>query len=315
MTYKEYNTPMNVRELIDEFCDEKDAKPSTIELYRKMLYLYVRWQSVNRLDIRKPTPAHLVKYKKFLLDERERSARYVNVSFAALKQFYSWMDGKGYYHNIAREIKSVPVPEGFTRVPLMAADVKKLIASIDSSTLSGVRDKALISLLFTCALRLGEALSLRICDFDPQKESLQVLGKARRQREYVQLTADVSKLITHYLALRADGKKPDDPLFAGHRRGLYSEIYASPLSTNTGVNIITHRLEKAGMKQKNVSAHSLRHGAACELVMAGNTLYEVSVFLRHRNLNISRIYTAYTERKLLNKNQPESILNSLIMTE
>jgi integrase/recombinase XerC len=264
----------------------------------------------------------------------QHSASYVNLNLTAIKLFYRWLEEKNYYTDIARNIRSLARDKNFKKIPLLPDQVKKLRAVCDDTTLKGARDKALINLLFSTGIRLGEALRLNTEDIYLEQSMIMIMGKGRSDKEPIRVPSVVMDQISHYLSIRTDsmdivfkkylttnkGKiieknkevREPIPVFIPHTR---ERLYGSKpkrLTVSAASQMIQRLLDKAGLKQKGISAHSLRHGAAVSLVLQGKSQYEVSVFLRHNSLEISRIYTRFAEKLLMQKNMPEDTLYSLI---
>lgn len=304
-----YNTGKDISDLIREFQQEHDAKPGTLKLYKFLLHKFYYWMQVKGYDIRSPKEKQLLWWKKELL-ENDKSPAYINLCLSAVKSYFRWMETNGYYTAIGANVKAVTRDENFKKIPLLKEDVKKLLNSIDDTTITGTRDKALISLLFANGLRLGEALGLNISDMHEDKNLLFIKGKGRFEREPVMVNEGVINRINLYLEQRTDDITANSPMFIPHRKG--TNLTPAGLTRESATEVINRRLEAAQLKRPGVTAHSLRHGAAVELILSGATLYEVSIFLRHRTLNISRLYTRYSERILMARNGPESKLFSLI---
>jgi integrase/recombinase XerD len=310
----EFNTARNLVDLIKDFVSEHDSKPGTLKIYKFLLWKFFIFMKIKGYNQRSPGEKHLLWFKRELL-ETGKSPAYVNLCLTAVKTFFRWMEANKYYTAIGATVKAVERDPNFKKVPLFKEDVKKILQGIDDSTLTGSRDKALITLLFSNGLRIGEAVGLTIGDFDPDKGLIYITGKGRFEREPVNVSPGVTRLINNYLDLRKnwhDELKPDSPLFISHKEKFCLNAHKNRITPHTATGIINSRLIKAGIKRPGVSAHSLRHGSGVELILSGSTLYEVSIFLRHRSLNVSRLYTKYSERILMNKKGPESTLFNML---
>jgi len=308
--FNKLNTPLSYRNLILEFCAEWDAAPGTLETYRALINRFFFWMGKTGYEPYAPKENHVLIYKK-TLKARESSASYVNLNLSALRSFFVWCERKDYYQNIMLNLKALPRNREFVKAPLMGDDVKKLLTTCDTSTLRGSRDFALIRLIFTCGLRLSEALSVRLCDFNPRNNTVAIKPKHRYEREVISIDQVVADDLQLYLSMRQDELAEGTPIFAAHP---VNGRWEAPrlFRRNDASTMISKRLKDAGLKQPGISCHSLRHGAACSLIMNGATLYEVSVFLRHKSADVSRIYTRYIETKLTKKNGPEKYLSTLL---
>jgi len=156
---------------------------------------------------------------------------------------------------------------------------KKLLDTCDSSVL-GLRDFAILSLLWANALRRAEVCKCNIGDFDFELKILRIFGKGRgNQSEYVFLGDSTRDAIASYLSTRK--ALGDDPLFIAHKAGYEGRR----LSTNSIYNIVHNRGELAGISKK-MSPHRIRHSAiTTALDVTGGDVRRVQKLSRHSNLN------------------------------
>lgn len=304
-------TALSTAEILREYQSEVDVTPGTADRYVYMIdRLWVKWMAQKRLDYRQPTENELLRYKRHLIEKGTASA-YINLIISALRSYFRWLERKGYYPNIASGLKPVPRDHDFKKPPLLAPDVANIFQQINTGTIRGRRDKILIGLLFSCGLRLNEALSLDIKHVDLVRNVISIKGKGRINRQQIPIPAALAKQINGYLAER-DDPNPDEPLFKAHKTDIYDEIGSPRLKRGSAYNIMKRYLVKAGYDKPGLSAHSLRHGAAVTMLQKGATLHEISMFLRHTNLNISRLYIQAAEKEVLNEKAYESQLFEMI---
>jgi integrase/recombinase XerC len=170
---------------------------------------------------------------------------------------------------------------------------KKLLDTCDSSLL-GLRDFAILSLLWANALRRAEVCKCNVSDFDFELKSLRIFGKGRgNQSETIFLGESTRDAISLYLGMRSGfdvSAQPngygDDPLFVAHKAGYEGRR----LSTNSIYNIVHNRGELAGISKK-LSPHRIRHSAiTTALDVTGGDVRRVQKLSRHSNLNTLMIY-------------------------
>jgi integrase/recombinase XerC len=161
---------------------------------------------------------------------------------------------------------------------------KKLLDTCDRSVL-GLRDFAILSLLWANALRRTEVCKCNIGDFDAELKSLRIFGKGRgNQSENVLLGEMTRDAISVYLGTRSGGG--DAPLFVAHKAGYEGRR----LSTNSIYNIVHNRAASAGISKK-MSPHRIRHSAiTTALDVTGGDVRRVQKLSRHSNLNTLMIY-------------------------
>ena len=161
---------------------------------------------------------------------------------------------------------------------------KKLLDTCNSSVL-GLRDFAILSLLWANALRRAEVCKCNVSDFDAELKSLRIFGKGRgNQSETIFLGESTRDAIAVYLGTRSGCG--DEPLFIAHKAGYQGRR----LSTNSIYNIVHNRAELAGISKK-MSPHRIRHSAiTTALDVTGGDVRRVQKLSRHSNLNTLMIY-------------------------
>jgi site-specific recombinase XerD len=167
--------------------------------------------------------------------------------------------------------------------------VRALVQSCDRSTVAGMRDFAILTMLVRFGMRRGEVAGLRLDDIDWRAGELVVRGKGQRV-ERLPLPADVGEAIAVYLR---DGR----PLgFSG--REVFVRIKAPwrPLTGGGVTQVVVSASKRAGIGE--VTAHRLRHTAATELLRQGAPLHEIGELLRHRSVLTTAIYAKVDRDRL-----------------
>ncbi len=182
---------------------------------------------------------------------------------------------------------------------------KDVLNSIDRSSIIGVRDYALLVLLWSNALRRSEVAKADIKDFDPDGMTLRIYGKGRgTESETVSLGRGTVGAISNYLELRED-VNPDDPLFIAHKPGYIGHR----LHTNSIYNVVKKRCEAAGIL-KVMSPHRIRHSAiTTALDKTDGDVRKVQKLSRHANLNTLMIYD---DNRVNAQKDVTNLLDSLI---
>lgn len=168
-----------------------------------------------------------------------------------------------------------------------AADALDAVGDLASAPWLGLRDVALLTLLYGGGLRIGEALGLKRHDA-PTGESFVITGKGGKQR-MVPLLPIIVSACAAYLAACPFALKPDDPLFVGARGG--------PLNPGV-VQRQVRRLRAALNLPEETTPHALRHSFATHLLRAGGDLRAIQELLGHASLSTTQRYTALDATKL-----------------
>ena len=178
---------------------------------------------------------------------------------------------------------------------LTADEVMRLIDSVETSDTKGVRDRAIIELLFSSGLRVSELCNLNRDHINLTRGEFTVRGKGQKDRP-VFISPEASEWIAAYLKTRTDSAVPLFIRYSGadqvDTRG--EDLRLTPRSVQ---RIVSFYARKAGIT-KHVSPHSLRHSFATDLLMNGADLRSVQVMLGHSNISTTQVYTHVTDPHL-----------------
>jgi integrase/recombinase XerD len=175
----------------------------------------------------------------------------------------------------------LPKREGLQRQAFSAEAMAAILETMDVTTPAGLRDRALFELIYSSGLRVSEAANLLIKDVSLNRREMIVRGKFARDR-IVPFTRDARRYLALYLKGRIYGK--DGPVFCG----VYGNKALRPGSVGRR---FTDLLKKYNMKRKELSAHSIRHATASQLLDNGAGIRHVQELLGHRNLETTVRYT------------------------
>jgi integrase/recombinase XerD len=188
---------------------------------------------------------------------------------------------------------NIETPHGWARLPktLSSQDVESLLGQPDRSRPLGVRDKAMLELLYATGLRVSELVGLKLQDVNLERGFVVVVGKGSKERA-VPLGETAAAALRDYL----DGARPlllkgtaTDALFvSGRRRQITRQMFWER---------IKHYVRKAGIRQR-VSPHTLRHSFATHLLDNGADLRAVQAMLGHSDISTTQIYTHVSRERL-----------------
>ena len=207
---------------------------------------------------------------------------------------------RGFYKFLAVERKQDQSPADDLRPPrawpalpkfLDLADVDRLLAVPDTSTPIGLRDKALIEVLYATGLRVSELLALKAGDLNLEEGHLTCIGKGDKQR-MVPLGHQAARWVSQYIAEARPTlvtKRGSPWLFVNARGGALSRVGFWKLLKAYGI--------KAGISRE-LSPHVLRHSFATHLLGRGADLRMIQVMLGHADLSSTEIYTHVIEARL-----------------
>jgi len=174
-------------------------------------------------------------------------------------------------------------------------EIERLLEQIDTSTDTGLRDRALVELLFSSGLRVSELVNLNRDHINTKRREFMVRGKGQKDRP-IFISESAASHIDAYLAARMDNLPP---LFLSYSRNNVVDNSGDfrRLTARSVQRIVTRYARLAGIT-KHVSPHTMRHSYATDLLMNGADLRSVQAMLGHSNISTTQIYTHVTDQHL-----------------
>jgi len=285
--------PDNSDVLADQFLHhlrvEKGLAKNTIESYSRDLLRYFAFLEKSRLLPLKASQIEIMEYVSSLAGSL--SIRSIARNLSSLKVFYRFLmsDGK-IQTNPARLISNPKLPRRLPGV-LSGEEVERLLAAPDAQTTRGMRDRAMLELLYASGLRVSELVGLRVAGINLEAGWVRTLGKGSKER-MVPMGSKAQQSLKEYLAYSRPSllkKRSSSYLFVTSR--------AKPMSRQAFWKIIKRCTRLAGIS-KEISPHSLRHSFASHLLEHGADLRSVQIMLGHSDISTTQIYTHVTRERL-----------------
>lgn len=275
---------------------EKGRSLKTIENYS--LYLNRFYEFAGDIKVGKIDLDMVSKWRKWLNrykgdDGREVSKTTQNYHLIALRSFLKYL--------ARRDVKAL-APEKIElasskrpQVSFLDADeVMALFDACDTSNIIGLRDRAILELLFSTGLRVSELVKLNIDSINLDKGEFSIRGKGQKDRP-VYVSDSAKEAIHNYLKQRKDSY---EALYVqASKRKNEEDVTISRLTPRTIQRIVERYRTKAGIT-KHVTPHTLRHSFATDLLGNGADLRSVQSLLGHANIATTQIYTHVTDPQL-----------------
>ena len=290
-------------DLYTRFTNYIDASEKTVQTYTRAIRQYAKWASEN--GITQPTREDILRYRDELKENHKPTT--VQNYITALRLFFQWTEQEGLYPNIANHIKGAKLDRSHKKDYLTSRQVKKVMQTAKEESLQGLRDYAILALLFTGGLRTVEISRANIEDIRTAGDNtvLYIQGKGREEKtEYVKIMPEVEDAIRAYLAARKPAST-NEPLFTSTS----NNSKGKRISTRSVSDIVKQALIKAGFNSDKLTAHSTRHTAVTLALLGGQSLQEVQQFARHANITTTQIYAHNLDRA---KNQCEETIAKAI---
>lgn len=272
---------MNNATLIDKFLDyywlSSGASQNTLSAYRSDLKLFSKWLDSN---LSRASNIHINDYFK----HRQLSAATQARILTCLRIFYQYL--------ITQQlIKTNPTaklhhPKQIQKLPvfLNIEEVDQLLNTPDKNTIFGMRDRAMLELLYSCGLRVSELITLDYHNINLNEEYIRIHGKGNKER-----LLPMGEVAMDYLNTYEQKARPF-LLKSGQTDHYFLSNRGSGMSRQNFFYIIKAYAAKAGI-DKPLSPHTLRHAFATHLVQQGADLRSVQLMLGHSDISTTQIYT------------------------
>jgi site-specific recombinase XerD len=263
------------------------------------LYLERFVEFTDDIAVEKITPELVRKYRLWLnryKNDNDDELAMITQSYhlIALRGFLGYLSKRG-IPSLSPEKIELPKVSRKQVTFLHFDEVEQLIEQIDTSTNTGLRDRAIIELLFSSGLRVSELVNLNRDHVNTERREFMVRGKGQKDRP-VFISKSASNHVNNYLKVRSDSLPP---LFVNYSRNNHSDNTGNyrRLSPRSIQRIINKYTRLAGIT-KHVSPHTLRHSFATDLLMNGADIRSVQTMLGHSSISTTQVYTHVTDEHL-----------------
>lgn len=297
-----YTMGMNLMELKRQFLEhleiEKGRSVKTIDNYSRYIDRFLLYSKAEKPN--DVTEQGIREYRLWLNRQPGTKAgrgiepmkrRTQNYYLIALRAFLKYLRKRGIESMSPERIELAKVPERSLDL-ITSSELDRFLNAPDETTPQGLRDRALLELLFSTGLRVSELCSLSTDNVDLSRDEFSVRGKGEKVR-VVFLSDAARNAIKKYLAVRKD---MDDALFVQYGKNAKNakELRLTPRAVQRMVKMYA---AKAGITRK-VTPHVVRHSFATDLLQNGADIRSVQALLGHANIATTQIYTHVTDKHL-----------------
>ncbi|HWO98636.1 MAG TPA: site-specific tyrosine recombinase XerD [Bacillus sp. (in: firmicutes)] len=284
---------LHIKDFMHYLIVERGLAKNTIESYQRDLVKYVQYlKHVEQLnDYNDVTRVNILSFLKHL-HEQNKSSKTIARHIASIRAFHQFL----LREKAAEQDPSVHIetPQLERKLPkvLSAAEVEALLSIPNSSTPFGIRDKAMLELLYATGMRVSELMNLNLDDVHLTMGFIRCFGKGSKER-IVPIGRMAAEAVEAYLTqarpLLIKKQKDETALFVNHHgRRL----------TRQGFWKILKKLASEAKIEKELTPHTLRHSFATHLLENGADLRAVQEMLGHADISTTQIYTHVTKTRL-----------------
>lgn len=277
MILRNNNNDLAFEDLMERYLKYIDVCDNTIKTYNVGLIQFMQYLKDN--NIKMPTRDDIINFREYLKVEHKPNT--VNAYLIAVRSFFSWLEYEDITKDITKKIKGVKLERIHLKRGLSQEEIRNVLEVCKDK-----RERLLIKLAITCALRINEIANIQLQDFynDKGVVMLKVLGKARDglKQDSVKIDDRLLELIKEY----CKEYQVKDYLFYSTS----NNNYGNKMSTKCLREIITNLFKRAGLDMEMLSPHSTRHTSVELALESGISIQEVSEFVRHKSINTTMLY-------------------------
>jgi len=272
---------------------ERDYSRNTIDSYRADLADFGNYLRGANGSLPSIGEIDYLMIRNYLanLQERQLARSTVLRRLSSLRSFFKYLCRRGYLDS--DPTAALASPKAQRKLPdfLEISEMESLLSAPDVKTIVGLRDRAILELLYSTGMRVGELLDLNLSDLDRINAIVKVRGKGNKER-IIPVGKAAMLALNDYLARRHElmCRRLTQAIFLSER--------GNPM---TDAKSIRRRIEKyanaAGIRKK-ITPHTLRHTFATHMLNAGADLRSVQELLGHASLSTTQIYTHVTADRL-----------------
>ena len=260
---------------------EKHLSDNTIESYMRDLAQFAHY-ILRMYDVppKKVEPEMISNYMSRLYElGREKSSQARALS--GIKSFFNYLLLEEIIDSSPAELIEAPKSSRPLPDTLSTEEIDRLIGSIEDSTTKGLRDRAILEVLYSCGLRVSELCDLKLGDLFFGEGYIRVIGKGDKQR-LVPMSSIARSRIQLYMDVRSKERRKEEILFLNNRGKKLTRVMI--------FTIIKQAAQRAGIDKK-ISPHTFRHSFATHLLEGGANIRQVQELLGHENILTTEIYT------------------------
>ncbi len=265
---------------------EKNLSPNSIAAYQRDLNRYLGYieNELYLSSVDKIQHSHIRQYIR-ALHKTGLAPASVTRSFSSIKSYHRFLVEEKIADKNPMDVMNAPkIPKKLPKV-LTIVEVEKILNAVETESKLGLRDMAVLEILYSCGLRVSECCELKQSDFLEELELLRILGKGNKERFVPIGPRGIDRLIQYLLHARPHFVKINSaqPCIFLSRNG-------KPLTRMMVWNIIQKWAGEAGI-DRSISPHTFRHSFATHLLEGGADLRAVQEMLGHTDISTTQIYT------------------------
>ena len=280
-----------VNQFINYLDVERGLAQNTLESYGRDLHQFENYLQNSNMGMLKDSNRTIIITYLGSLQSKGRAVSTISRNLAAIKSFYQYLVRERYLENDpAAKLESPKIEKKLPKV-LTISEVEELLKQPSSLLPTGLRDKAMLELLYATGIRVSELISLNISDVNLEMGYIKCYGKGAKER-IVPLGSIAVKCVQDYL-----NKGRSKLIRTYEEAALFVNHHGNRLTRQGFWKIIKKYAHEASI-DKEITPHTLRHSFATHLLENGADLRSVQKMLGHADISTTQIYTHVTNNHL-----------------
>ena len=268
----------------------KQASANTVSSYMRDIRQFSAWlRETEDADVVDATQLNISEYVAYLEDQG-RSGATKSRALASLKNFYAYLISSGFLNETP--VKEVKVERGEKKLPqiLTNREVELLLAQPNTTDAKGIRDKAMLEVMYATGIRVTELISLDLADVNLDMGTIRCAGG--KKNRVIPLYPAALRALTTYLRdvrsmMLADPREP----------ALFVNVGGARMSRQGFWKILKHYQASAHIN-KEIGPHTLRHSFAVHLLENGADIGSVQELMGHSDISSTQVYTQMVDQHL-----------------
>lgn len=278
---------------------ERNVSEHTKTAYIADVQEFTRFLIGNNLikeqdDIIDVEPEIIRQYLSYLYLQKVKKVT-VNRKVSSLRAFYKYVLRTGKIGKSPAEMIQTLKTEKYMPNFLSVDEMLELLKTQNDNSVSGLRNRAILEMFYSCGLRLSELAGLDLIDFDFNQKLIKVRGKGRKER-IVPVGGPAIKSVREYLEKSGEIRKNTKE--AVLKEPLFLNAHGTRITTRSIARIVDEATCRSGIGRK-ISPHALRHSFATHLLNAGADLRSIQELLGHESLSTTQKYTAVNINRMM----------------
>lgn len=280
-----------VHEFVEYLAVERGLSNNTLDSYQRDLRAFETYlKQKTKLKIEEARQGDIVSYLAFLHAKGKANST-ISRNVASIRSFFHYMVRVQMLpYDPTVHIDTPKIEKRLPKV-MTVAQVEKLLTSPDLNTIAGIRDKAMLELLYATGIRVTELVSVELPDLNLSAGFLKCMGKGSKER-IIPIGEIAQRALVHYIEVsrpRLSKGEVNHALFLNH--------HGTQISRQGFWKLLKKYTREAGI-MADITPHTLRHSFATHLLERGADLRAVQEMLGHADISTTQIYTHVTRSRL-----------------